>query len=104
MNKKIKFSRFDAADYLKTKADQDSYLEAAFADGDPKVIARALGDVARAKTMTKVAKEAKISRVHLYRALSSDGDPRLSTLSQVISALGYKLSLTPKPRARVAAQ
>ena len=92
MTQKITVNPFDADNYLTTSADVDSYLKAAFADGDPKVIVRALGDVARAQNMTKLARAARVHRVHLYRALSIDGDPKLSTLSSIMSALGYRLS------------
>jgi probable addiction module antidote protein len=96
MTQKIKISKWDSADYLKSQASINSYLEAAFADGDPQVITRALGDIARAKNMTKIADKAGVHRVHLYRALSKNGDPKLSTLSNIMTALGYCLTFTPK--------
>lgn len=70
------------------------YLEAAFEDGDPAVIAHALGDVARAVGMTAVAKDAGVSREALYKSLSEAGDPRLSTFFGVIKALGLKVSVS----------
>ena len=94
MNKTTQTSRYNASDYLKTPADRESYLQAAFADGDPQVITRALGDVAKAQNVTQLAKNAQINRAHLYRALSNKGDPHLSTLSKIIKALGYKLDIT----------
>jgi probable addiction module antidote protein len=96
MNQKIKITRFDATDYLQTQADINSYLKAAFADGDPQVITRALGDVARAQNTAQLAKKSNVSRAHLYRALSKDGDPRISTVSRIIDTLGYRLAITPK--------
>jgi probable addiction module antidote protein len=105
MTLKIKISKWDSADYLKTQASIDSYLEAAFTDGDPKVITRALGDIARAKNMTKIADKSGVHRVHLYRALSVNGDPKLSTLTKVVNSLGYHLSLTPNaPRRQTASK
>lgn len=88
------FKKFEITDHLKTSADCAAYLRAAFEDGSPQMISIALGDVARAQGMTKVAQRAQLDRVNLYRALSDHGDPRLSTLTQVIQALGYHLSIT----------
>lgn len=70
-----------------------AYLEAAFEDGDPALIATALGHVARAKGMTQLAAEAGVTREALYKALSPTGDPRLSTFLGVMKALGIKLKL-----------
>jgi len=72
-----------------------AYLEAAFEDGDPALIATALGNIARAKGMTQLAAQAGVTREALYKALSPTGDPRLSTFLGVIKALGIKL--TPHP-------
>ncbi len=87
----IKTSKFDAADYLDSPAMIAAYIEAALEDGDPKTISMALGDVARAKGMTDIAKEAGITREALYKSLSDKGDPKLSTLMGVFKALGLKL-------------
>ena len=87
----IKTSKFDAADYLDSPAMIAAYIEAALEDGDPKTISMALGDVARAKGMTDVAKETGITREALYKSLSEKGDPKLSTLMGVFKALGLKL-------------
>ena len=70
------------------------YLEIAFEDGDTTDIAIALGNIAKAKGMTKVAKEAGITREALYKSLSEKGDPKLSTLLGVMKALGLRLSVT----------
>ena len=72
-----------------------AYLEAAFDDGDPALVATALGDIARAIGMTDLAARAGVTREALYKALSPNGDPRLSTFLGVMKALGIKL----KPRA-----
>ena len=68
-----------------------NYLEAAFEDGDPAVIAAALGDISRAKGMSELARQAGVTREALYKALSPSGDPRLSTFLGVMKALGIKL-------------
>lgn len=90
----LETTRFDVLDHLKTPDDRMLYLEAAFEDGDPSLIAHALGDVARAVGMTSVAKDAGVSREALYKSLSEAGDPRLSTFLGVIKALGLKVSIS----------
>ena len=89
----LETTRFDIQDHLKTPEDRLLYLEAAFDDGDPALIAHALGDVARTVGMTSIAKEAGVTREALYKALSETGDPRLSTFFGVIKALGLKISI-----------
>ncbi len=88
---KIQTRPWDAADHLETKEDVVLYLEAAFEDGDPGLIAAALGDVARAKGMTKVAADAGLGRESLYKALSPDGNPEFVTVLKVLRALGLRL-------------
>ena len=88
---KIQTRPWDVTDYLKTMEDVVLYLEAAFEDGDPGLIAAALGDVARAKGMTKVAAAAGLGRESLYKALSPDGNPEFATVLKVMRALGLRL-------------
>ncbi|HEV8119042.1 MAG TPA: addiction module antidote protein [Thermoanaerobaculia bacterium] len=88
---KSKTKRWDAADHLKSRADMAAYLEAALEDGDPSLVAAVLGDIARAKGMTKVAREAGMGRESLYKALSAGGNPELGTILRVVRALGLKL-------------
>ena len=88
---KMQTQPWDAADYLETEEDIVLYLEAAFEDGDPGLIAAALGDIARAKGMTKVAAEAGLGRESLYKALSPDGNPEFATVLKVLRALGLRL-------------
>ena len=83
--------QWDAADYLETEADRVAYLEAAFDEGDPRLIAAALGDIARAKGMTMVAADAGLGRESLYKALSPDGNPEFATVLKVMRALGLRL-------------
>jgi probable addiction module antidote protein len=89
--KKLKTTKWDVVDYLKTEKDMAEYLEAAIEDGDPASISAALGDIARAKGMTHVARKAGIGRVSLYKALSPDGNPEFATVLKVIKALGLRL-------------
>ena len=82
---------WDAADYLETEEDLVAYLEAAFDEGDPRLIAAALGDIARAKGMTMVAADAGLGRESLYKALSPDGNPEFATVLKVMRAVGLRL-------------
>lgn len=87
----LETTRFDIQEHLKTPEQQLGYIEAALDEDDPAFLAKALGEVARARGMTQVAKDAGVTREALYRALSEKGDPRLSTLMGVMKALGLKL-------------
>ncbi len=104
MAKKEKFTRFDASEYLKSEEDMALYLDAVIGEsnGDPRMIAVALGDIAKARGMTQVAKETGLARENLYKALSGDGNPEFATVMKVIAALGIKLHAAPatpaKPR------
>lgn len=91
----IETRRWDVTEYLDSEEAIFAYIEAAFEDGDPELIKKALGDVARARGMTAMAKEAGVTREALYKALSEKGDPKLSTLLGVARALGVKLTVTP---------
>jgi probable addiction module antidote protein len=83
---------WDPARYLKTERDSVAYLEAALEDGDPAVVAAAIGDIARARGMTSVAKKAGLGRESLYKALSPEGNPEFATILRVIDALGMRFS------------
>jgi probable addiction module antidote protein len=83
--------KWDAAEHLKSDADMIAYLEAALEDGDPALIAAALGDIARAKGMSGVARDTGLGRESLYKALSSEGNPGLATVLKVVKALGLRL-------------
>lgn len=91
--------RFDPADYLETAEDIRFYLEAAMEGNDAKHIASALGDVARSKGMTEIARTTGLGRQALYKALSESGNPTLGTLMAVLDALGLQLSVQPKKAA-----
>jgi len=85
---------WDAAEHLETEEDMAAYLEAALEDGEPALVAAALGDIARAKGMTQIAREAGLGRESLYKALSPEGNPELATVLKVVRALGLKLHAT----------
>lgn len=95
MKMKVKngLTKFDVAEHLRNPEEIAAYLEACFedSDGDPAFIARALGNVARAKGMTQVARDAGLSRESLYKALSGDRSPSFETILRVFRALGIRL-------------
>ena len=86
---------WDPADHLKTEEDMAAYLEAALEEGDSNLVAAALGDIARAKGMSQVAREAGLGRESLYKALSPAGNPEFATILKVVSALGLQLHAAP---------
>lgn len=85
---------WDVAEHLESEEDMAAYLEAALEDGDPSLVAAALGDIARAKGMTVVARETGLGRESLYKALSPSGNPELATVLKVVRALGLRLHAT----------
>jgi len=91
--KKIKLSKWDSAEYLKTDEDMVLYLEACLdeAGDDAAFIAKALGTIARAKGMTQLANDTGLGRESLYKALSGEGNPSFATILKVMTALGIKL-------------
>lgn len=90
---KTKTVRYDIAEQLRTPEEMAAYLDAWLVEAPDDVagIARALGDIARAKGMSRVARAAGLSRESLYKALSEDGNPSLATVLKVAKALGLRL-------------
>jgi probable addiction module antidote protein len=90
-------SRYDVAEHLRTPEEMAAYLEACLeeAGGDASFVAKALGDIARAKGMTQVARDAGLSRESLYKALSGERSPDFSTILKVVQALGLKFHAEP---------
>jgi probable addiction module antidote protein len=93
---------WDPATHLATIGDVAAYLEAALQDGDPQVIAAALGDIARAKGMSQIARKAGVGRESLFKSLSASGNLELATLLKVISVLGLQLHVSAADKARMA--
>ncbi|MVZ98597.1 putative addiction module antidote protein [Sphingorhabdus sp. IMCC26285] len=89
----LKTLPFDPARHIETEEDIFYYLEAAMEGNDPRHIARALGDVARSQGMTDIAKKTGLGRQALYTALSENGNPTLETLTAVLGALGFELTI-----------
>ena len=90
-----KAEMYDAAEFLESDEEIIAYLNAALEDGDPALVSAALGDIARARGMTKLANETGITRDGLYKALSPSGNPSFGTALKVLSALGYKFDIVP---------
>ena len=82
---------WDPAEHLQSEEDMAAYLEAALEEGDPSLVAAALGDIARAKGMSQLARETGLGRESLYKALSPSGNPEFATVLKVIEALGLRL-------------
>ena len=98
MSKRVKVSElpeFDAAEYLNSEADVAAYLTSVLEENDPALLAAAIGDIARARGMSQVAKDSGIAREALYKALRPGSEPRFETISRVCAALGVRLVAQP---------
>jgi probable addiction module antidote protein len=95
--KKTITTHYDVAEHLRTPKEMAAYLDACIeeSDGDASFIAKALGDIARAKGMSQVAKDSGLSRESLYKSLSGDRSPGFDTILKVIAALGLSLHAQP---------
>lgn len=92
----VTISRWDASEYLETPEEMLAYLDEAARSGDPELLQAALGDIAKAKGMTEVARNAGVGRESLYKSLSRTGNLSFHTIAKVIDALGGQISVTPK--------
>ena len=92
---KTKTTVWDAASHLKTKKERAAYLASALEEGDSALIAAALGDIARSEGMAKIARKTGLGRENLYKTLSTDGNPELTTLLKVFNAIGLRLQAVP---------
>lgn len=100
----LKLSKWDVVDHLQTEEDMALYLDACVEDdpGDGSLIRAALGDIARARGMSQLARDTGLAREGLYKALSAEGNPEFSTIMKVIKALGLTLHASAAPREKVA--
>lgn len=92
---KLKTKPWDPAEHLETEQDMAAYLEVALEEGEPALVAAALGDIARAKGMTQLARDTGLGRESLYKALSESGNPEFATVMKVVEALGLRLHAAP---------
>ena len=92
---KTKTRSWNAAEHLETAEDMAAYLEAVLEEDDPQLFAAALGDIARAKGMTEIARKAGLGRESLYKALAPNGNPEFATVLKVMRSLGLRLHAKP---------
>ena len=95
---KLGIKPFDAAEYLQSDADCAAYLQACIeqAPDDAALFTKALGDIARARGMMQLAKDTGLTREGLYKSLSDQGNPSLSTVMKVMHALGLQMKIGPQ--------
>jgi len=86
---------YDAAEYLETEEEMAAYLQAALEEGEPALVVHALGNIARARGMSQIARQTGLGRESLYKALSPEGNPEFATVLKVVRALGLKLTAAP---------
>jgi probable addiction module antidote protein len=93
---KITITDFDPAEYIETKEDVSAILEAALEENDPEFLLSVIGDIARSKGMTEIAKELNLDRAGLYRSFSPEGNPAFLTVLKVLDNLGFRLNIKRK--------
>jgi len=96
-------TKFDASEYLSSPEMARDYLQVMLEENGVSGLQKALGDIAKAKGMTEVARETKLGRPSLYRALSEGGKPQFETIDKVIRALGFKLTIENEETAHLMA-
>jgi probable addiction module antidote protein len=94
--KKITFSDWDPAEVIETKEDVVAFLEVALEENDPDFLLSVVGDIARSKGMTQIAKELKLDRKGLYKSLAPDGNPSFKTVFKLLDLLGLQMKLEKK--------
>lgn len=94
--------KWDVTEHLETEEDVLAYLDAVMEEGDLPFLYKALGDVARSRGMTEIAKKTGMSRESLYKALSEKGNPSLATVATVLDAMGLRLSIAAREPAEAA--
>jgi len=92
----VKTTVWDLAEHINTKEDVIGMLEAALEENDMEFLFSVIGDIARSKGMTQIAKDLNLARESLYRSLSQDGNPSFSTVAKVLDNLGFQLSVKQK--------
>jgi len=98
--RRLRTTPFDAAEYLDNERTIVAYLNEVLAEDDPSAVIAALGTVARARGMAKLARSTGLGRESLYKALSSDGNPSFKTVLNVAAALGYRFNVSTVPQRR----
>ncbi len=93
----MNFTKFDVVDYLDSEEAIVAYLSAIMEEGDPDLLVAALGDIARARGMTKLAEDSGLNRESLYKALRPGAKPRFDTVFRIMKALNIKMQATAQP-------
>ncbi len=93
----LETTRFDIQNYIKSTEDQTGYIDAALEDGDPALIAAAIGDIARARGASQFARDSGLSRETIYKVFRPGGNPKLDTIAKALKVLGLRLALAPAP-------
>ena len=88
-----KISNFDISEYLEDEESIAAYLSAVLDEGDPKLLLAAIGDIAKARGMAKIASESGLGRESLYKALNPEAKPRFETVMKVLNALGVQIGI-----------
>lgn len=91
----VKTRAWDVCDHLETPEAIAAYIDAVLEIGDPKLVSAAIGDVARARSMSQLSRDTGLSRESLYRSLSPDGNPEFATVMKVLGAMGLRVTVTP---------
>lgn len=100
----LRLTKWDGADFLTDREHLVAYLDAVLEDGDPQLFRSALDNIARSKGMAELAAETGIGRTSLYKALGPEGNPTLSTLRELLKALGMRLSVVDVAEERTGKQ
>ncbi|MBS7699165.1 MAG: putative addiction module antidote protein [Chelatococcus sp.] len=95
----LETTRWDSSEHLDSEEAIVAYMDAVLEEGDPALVTAALGQIAKARGMTQIARETGLSRESLYRALSAEGRPEFATVMKVMQALGLRLSASPSKAA-----
>ncbi|MEF2735689.1 addiction module antidote protein [Bifidobacterium pseudolongum] len=93
----VEVRQFEASEFLDDEETIIAYLDAAAQSGDPVLMQTALGDVAKARGMTQIAKETGVGRESLYKSLAAGGNPSFATIMKVVHALGGRIKIEPLP-------
>ena len=93
---KVTFEKYDPADYINSKEDVIAFLEGALEENDPDFLLKTIGNIARSKGMSKIAKELNIDRAGLYKALAPDGNPSFKTVFKLFDLLGLRIKVEKK--------
>ena len=96
VKEKVTFKKWDPAEYITTKEEIIAFLEVALEENDPDFLLRTLGNIARSKGMSKIAKELNLDRKGLYKSLAPDGNPSFKTVFKLLDILGLRIKLEQK--------